>query len=102
MKHLLEGPTVSAPVIEFSDEEMQVTKGTFCGVLGQPLATAFCPLKHGVCMWKHRATGQCKFTNETLNPHQFAALVGLPGIDGPTANVLRASMKNRLYKDLAR
>lgn len=96
---LHEGPTVSDPVIDFTDEETDVKTGTFCGVVGKPLVVTICPLGEGQCMWRHRETGHCRFTNKSVTVQEFSKRVGLPGIDGPTANVLRASLKYKLYQE---
>lgn len=100
MLNLEDGPVSSEPILNFSPEETEVKTGSFCGVIGKPLVVTICPLGEGVCMWRHRVTGHCRFTAEQLTVSEFSHRVGLPGIDGPTANILRASLKYKLYTDL--
>jgi len=77
------------------------TKGTFCGVLGQRIIVSTCPLPKGSCMWKHRRTGQCTYTEDELSPATFAARVGAetPGPD--VVNNLRQQLRAVLQQELA-
>lgn len=54
--------------------------GTFCVVIQQRLAVTNCPLPIGTCFWKHRVTGQCRYSENTtdMNIFDLAKLVGLP------------------------
>lgn len=60
---------------------MEVNKvGTFCVIIQRQLAVPNCPLPKGVCVWKHRVTGQCKYdpSLSDINIIDLAKLVGLP------------------------
>ncbi|QRE00087.1 hypothetical protein [Burkholderia phage BCSR5] len=53
-----------------------IKRGVFCGIIKRQLLVATCPLPKGSCVWKHRVTGQCKYTEADLTPVQYAELVG--------------------------
>ena len=52
--------------------------GTYCGPLQQRILVSTCPLPKGACMWQHRETLKCQFTQDELTPGEFCARVGLP------------------------
>jgi hypothetical protein len=95
-----------SPDIAFEDqdtrEDITVSKGTFCGVIGHQLLVSSCPLNDGRCMWKHRKTGMCAYTNLSLNAHEFAEHVGLPPLDAAAVNIIRSSLKLKVYREMAR
>lgn len=78
----------------------KVERGTFCGVIQRQLLSATCPLPKGTCMWKHRATGLCEYTEKELSPQEFAALVGLPTPSTEVVNSLSQQLQTRLKSEL--
>ena len=76
----------------------------YCGVIHKQLTVPFCPLENTQCMWKHRLTGQCKYSEEFANsdftPVEFVALVGLPPIDSTVVNILRNSLAFKIKHEL--
>ena len=51
----------------------------FCAVIEQPINGVTCPLSHSPCVWAHRLTKECKYTENqgSLSPQQIAQLVGV-------------------------
>lgn len=50
---------------------------TKCGVIGKVLVVSVCPLKPGECMFQHRVTHVCRYTEAELSPEEFNKRVGL-------------------------
>lgn len=74
--------------------------GTFCGVINKQLITSKCPLPKGVCVWKHRSTGYCKYKKETLTIQSLAQLVGEHVPNEETVTVLKAKLLETLRVEL--
>ncbi len=51
-----------------------------CVVIEREIAVSHCPLPDGVCFWKHRLTGACRYDPqaENLSASDLAAYVGAP------------------------
>jgi len=55
--------------------------GANCIVIKQELVVSQCPLPKGVCFFRHRETGFCKYTEtDGMSVNQLADLVGTPRI----------------------
>lgn len=54
---------------------------TYCVAVEANLLVAVCPLRVGACMWQHRTTHHCKYTEQEISPEEFAALVNAPTYD---------------------
>lgn len=77
------------------------THGTFCGVINKPLITAQCPLPKGVCFWKHRSTGYCKYQKDAAATIQsLATLVGEHVPTEETVIALRAEILLNVKKQI--
>lgn len=69
-------------------------------MISKPLVVSNCPLPFGACTWKHRTTGQCKYTEKELTANELAALVGESPLPEEKAveikEELRAAIKESL------
>jgi hypothetical protein len=58
-------------------EDQKDKEQKFCGIIQQTISVSTCPLKHGVCMWRHRNSGECQYTDTELTAEEFCSRVGL-------------------------
>ena len=49
---------------------------TFCGIIKRNLKTSVCPLDAGHCIYQHRRTNECRFTNRDLEVDDYCVRVG--------------------------
>jgi len=88
-----------------NDDEF-IQPDAFCAVIQQRIVTAYCPLPLGACMWKHRLSGACTYSEEFANskplPSVFAAHVGLPQKQKDVVNILYKNTIKRIQKELSR
>lgn len=70
----------------------KVKVGTFCGAIQKQILVATCPLRKGACMWQHRDTKLCCYTEGDLDPEAFAAKVGCDPLSEPDLESLKAKI----------
>lgn len=80
-------------------------RGTFCVVIHNQLAVSYCPLPNGTCMWKHRVSGRCMYSEDfaatSFTPNDFATRVGLPTIPGEVVNIIKRTVIAKIRDELA-
>lgn len=52
---------------------------TYCVAVQADIAVPVCPLAKGKCMWQHRQTHVCCYTNQEMTVDQFCTMVGTKG-----------------------
>lgn len=79
-------------------------RGTFCVVIDKQLAVSQCPLPNGACIWKHRKTGRCTysevFASSDFTANEFATRVGLPTPDSEALAIIKNSLADRIRHEL--
>lgn len=77
------------------------TESVDCAIVGARLSVPKCPLRKGLCMWRHRENGSCMykrdFEGNPPSPVEFANLVGEVVPKPDTVERVTAKIKNR-YK----
>jgi hypothetical protein len=88
-----------------STESTESTRGTYCVVIEKRLAVSQCPLPDGSCIWKHRKTGRCTyseaFASNDFTANEFAARVGLPVPDSEALAIIKNSLADKIRHELA-
>lgn len=79
---------------------MPKSEQKFCGVIQSFISVNTCPLKKGMCMWRHRKTGECMCTDEELTPAEFCARVGLDVPSNTELQEIRSAILAALKGDL--
>lgn len=79
-------------------------RGTFCVVIQKQLAVSQCPLAGNSCIWKHRKTSRCTyselFANSEFTPNEFAARVGLPSAEVSVLDIIRNSLADKIRSEI--
>lgn len=60
------------------DVRVELEVGTYCGPLQKRILVSTCPLVKRSCMWQHRLSQKCCYTQDELSPDEFCSRVGLP------------------------
>lgn len=50
----------------------------YCIAIQKELLVSVCPLGVGQCLWQHRTTHHCKYTERELTTEEFSTLVNAP------------------------
>lgn len=70
-----------------------------CAVVGADLCVPKCPLKKGLCMWRHRNSGACMYSKDFVvtppSPVEFANLVGEVVPNPEVVERVTAKIRNR-------
>jgi hypothetical protein len=70
----------------------------FCGVIERELTVEKCPLRAGACVWQHKLTGDCVYT-ETASIITLTELSALVGVNKPTdqeVSEIKTEIKQRI------
>jgi hypothetical protein len=70
-----------------------------CVVINRELITPICPLPKGVCIWKHRVTGYCKYDSAIASDISEKDLCDLVGLQLPSEDQLK-QLKAKLVATL--
>jgi len=75
---------------------------TYCIVAQSELIVSNCPLPKGACFWKHRLSGQCKYSEAAtrLGVPELALHVGLPAPTETQVQALKESLLAAIKTEL--